>query len=91
MLGGIETGRDDRLLLRPGMARLKGLETLRVVSESRLELKEVITLRCGFLGEDIAGLFRAECLRDYSRQLDDGGVHCIPRSLPRQRRSVTST
>lgn len=53
MLRGMETGRDERLLLRPGIARLNGLETLRVAKESWFELKEVMTLRRGFLGEDI--------------------------------------
>lgn len=57
MLRGIESGRNERVLLRPGIARLNGLETLRVVRESRLELKEVMTLRRGFLGEDIASVF----------------------------------
>jgi hypothetical protein len=49
----MEMGREARLLLRPGMARLKGLDTLRVVIESRLEMKDVVTVRRGFLGEDI--------------------------------------
>ena len=56
MLKGIESGCEERLLLRPGIARLKGLETLRVVRQSRLELKEVMTLRRDFLGEDIEGV-----------------------------------
>jgi hypothetical protein len=58
MLSGIEAGRDERLLLRPGIARLKGLETLRVVRESRFEWKEVTTPRRGFLGEDIEGVVK---------------------------------
>lgn len=45
-----------RLLLRLGMARLNGLDELRAVMESRLGLKEVMTLRRGFLGEDMVGL-----------------------------------
>ena len=52
-LRGMETGREARLLLRPGMARLKGLDALRAVVESRLELEDVVTLRRGFFGKDI--------------------------------------
>jgi hypothetical protein len=54
----MEMGREARLLLRLGMARLKGLDALRVVIESRLELKDVVTVRRGFLGEDIVMMVR---------------------------------
>lgn len=78
MLKGIETGRDKRLLLRPGMARLKGLETLRVVRESWLELNDVMTLRRGFLGEDIE-VAKLRGLRSCSGLFNDKHVRCIPR------------
>lgn len=63
MLRGIEIGRDERSLLRPGIARLNGLETLRVVRESRFELKEVMTLRRGFLGDDMKIVIKGKVSR----------------------------
>lgn len=82
----MEIGREARLLLRPGMARLKGLETLRFVMESRLELKEVMRLRRGFLGDDIERMVR------WGSQAVAHARHCscswVHSSLPRQLPSV---
>ena len=66
ILGGTEMGREARLLLRPGMARLKGLDTLRVVIESRLELKDVVTVRRGFFREDIVMMVRRILMQPYT-------------------------
>lgn len=57
ILGRMEMGREARLLLRPGVARLNGLDT-QAVTESRLDFEDVATLRRGFLGEDIGMMVR---------------------------------
>ena len=79
MLSGIETGRDECLLWRPGIARLKGLETLRVVMELRLELKDVITLRRGFVGDDMVFELRRKGLGGCSMLLGVAAMKYIPR------------